>query len=147
MRPLLFHFLMGAALLGPAAYGQNLDNSNLVVVARRDIDIDSLSKDQVTRIYLKQISTLPNGKPVEPLDLAEGSPVYQDFYAKVIGKTPVQIRSYWSRQAFTGMAIAPKQYASAAEVRQALANVPGTLAYLARKDVNDQLKVLFDPNK
>jgi hypothetical protein len=131
----------------PLAQTQSNEPNSLVVVARRDIDIDALTKEQVVRIFFKQMPTLPNGKTIEPIDFPEGSTTYADFYAKVSNKSVVQMQIYWGRQGFTGMSLPPKRFANAAEVRGALLVRNDLLAYLPKKEVTEQLKILFDPAK
>jgi hypothetical protein len=125
----------------------NGDKGTIVVVGRRDIEPDQLSAEQVARIYFKQSTSLPAGGPVEPFDLREGSPLYVEFYSRVMGKSPAQVRAYWARQSFSGMGIPPRQFASTAEAIKLVLKTPGAIAYVQKKDLEDGLKVLLDTGK
>ena len=76
--------------------------------------------------------------------MKEGSPLRTEFYAKVTGRTPGQLRAYWARQAFTGMGFPPREVATAADVAQAVRAQPGGIGYIDRKDVDDSTKILLD---
>lgn len=125
----------------------NSEGATLVVVGRRDIEVDKLSAEQVARFYLKQSTTLPSGSAIEPLDLREGTPLYVEFYNRVMGKSPAQVRAYWARQSFSGMGIPPRQLLSPADAVKVVLKTLGTIAYIQKKDLEDGLKVLLDTGK
>lgn len=146
-RKLVLACLSACFVASSMSQSPNSDHSTLVVVGRRDIEADKLSAEQVARIYFRQATSLPTGAHVEPLDLREGSPLYIDFYSRVTGKSPAQVRAYWARQSFSGMGIPPRQFASTSDVIKVLLKTPGTIAYIPKKDLEDELKVLLDIGK
>jgi ABC-type phosphate transport system substrate-binding protein len=119
----------------------------VVIIANRSTAVDKVEPAQATQIFLKQIQTWPDGKPIVPIDIKEGSPLRAEFYSKVTGRSTGQLRAYWARQAFTGMGFPPKQVASAEEVAKYVQNTPGAVGYVSKQQVDSQVKVLLDSAK
>jgi ABC-type phosphate transport system substrate-binding protein len=115
-----------------------------VVIANKSVSIDRIDTGQATQIFLKQIQTWPDGVPIEPVDIKEGSPLRIDFYAKVTGRSAGQLRAYWARQSFTGMGFPPREVATAEDVTRAVQAKRGAVGYIDRKDVDESTKVLLD---
>ena len=115
-----------------------------VVIANKSVSIEHIDAGQATQIFLRQLQKWPDGVPIEPVDIKEGSPLRAEFYARVTGRTPGQLRAYWARQAFTGMGFPPREVATAEDVARAVRAQPGGIGYIDRKDVDDSTKVLLD---
>jgi hypothetical protein len=75
-RELLAAFLL--AFLAPAAGAGDL----VVIVSARN-PIGALRADQVADIFLAQVGHFPDGADAVALDQAVGSPLRNEFYAKV----------------------------------------------------------------
>lgn len=113
-----------------------------VVVVGRESPIANLSRDQAERFYLGRGSAFPDGTPVGLLDLPPGA-LRDQFYQRLTGKNPHQIRAYWSRLVFTGRARPPREATSPGEVRALLVQNPNFLGYLSDTDVDPSVKVLL----
>ncbi len=103
-----------------------------------------LSKQQVKRIFLGKISSLPNGSVAEVVDLPADDPARKAFYAKVIHKTPSQLKSYWAKRVFTGKGSPPKTLPDAAAVKQWVSSGKGRIGYIDSGTVDDSVQVLFE---
>lgn len=134
--------LTGLLLAAPA-----MAQTAPVVIANKSVAIDRIDAGQAAQIFLKQIHTWPNGVPIEPVDIKEGSPLRIEFYAKITGRTPGQLRAYWARQAFTGMGFPPREVATAEDVTRAVQAQPGGIGYVDRKNADGSIKVLLDPGQ
>jgi ABC-type phosphate transport system substrate-binding protein len=118
----------------------------VVVIANRDAAVDKISPERATQIFLKQVQSWPDGRAIQPIDLKEGSPLRAEFYAKVTGRSPGQLRAYWARQSFTGMGLPPKQVASAEDVSRLVQSTPGAIGYVGRKQAaGTAVRVVLDP--
>ncbi len=138
IRHLVF-LLAGFSLAGTA-----LAQGSLVVIANESVPVDSIDSSQATQIFLKQIKTWPNGQPIQPIDIREGSPLRAEFYGRVTGRSPGQLRAYWARQAFTGMGFPPREVPTAEEVSRVVSSTPGAIGYIDRENVAEDAKVLLD---
>jgi ABC-type phosphate transport system substrate-binding protein len=102
-------------------------------------------KNPATRMFSEQASQFFLGKSAlfTPVDQAEGSPIRADFYHKVADKDAGQVKALWSKLVFTGKATPPKEYASNAEVKKAVAADPKAIGYIDKSAVDDTVKVIL----
>lgn len=94
----------------------------------------ALSKDQVADIFLGK------SQAFTPLDQAEASPVYADFYKKATGRDVAQVKSTWSRIVFSGKGQPPKQLPDSAAVKKAVAADPKAVGYIEKSAVDGSVK-------
>jgi ABC-type phosphate transport system substrate-binding protein len=129
---------LGALLLFPLT-----SVAELVVIANPNLPVTSLSREQISRIYLGKMKFLANGAKVIPLDQSPGSPTRTVFYADVMQKSEVEMRSYWSRIIFTGQGTQPVQEGDDKSVKDAVASHPSYLGYVDKSAVDGSVKVVF----
>lgn len=115
---------------------------DIVVVAHPSIGIDTLKPDQIAAIYLGRTPTLPNGVPARPIDRGEDDTIRVRFYETLTGKTPAEIKSYWTRLVFSGTRTPPPSVRTTPEVKAMLAKTPGSITYLQAREVDDSVRVL-----
>lgn len=130
-----------AALLSVASVAQ----AGVVVVMSSKSDVSSLSKAQVSQIFLAKTDALPNGRVAKPVDQAEGSAVRNEFYTKVADKSAAQMKAYWSQLTFTGKAQPPRKVSGDAAVKAALGENPAAIGYISDGAVDGSVKVVFKP--
>jgi hypothetical protein len=128
-------FLLGAGMLTIATFAQ----AELVLVANPGLNISSLPKSQVSRLFFGQTEQLPSGGKATPLDVS--GPSKDQFAAQVLKKSPEQVEKYWARMIFTGQAKPPREV-KPAEVKAMVASTPGALSYLDRSQVDGSIKVV-----
>ena len=102
-------------------------------------------QNAASRMFSEQASQFFLGKSNQftPIDQADGSPIRADFYRKVADKDPAQVKALWSKLIFTGKATPPKEYASSAEVKKAVAADPKAIGYIEKAAVDDTVKVIL----
>ena len=76
----------------------------------------SLSRAEVSSLFLKKTGTLSNGRPAVPVDLVDNSPVREAFTASIHLKPVAAIKAYWRQQIFAGRSVPPVELRSEAEV-------------------------------
>ena len=128
-------FLLAAALLAIAGLAQ----ADMVLIANPGVDVGSLSKSDVSRLFLGQTDLLPNGSKAVPLNVSGES--QDQFSREILGKSPEQISKYWARMVFTGKAKQPREV-GAGDVKAQVANTPGALSYIDRSQVDKSVKVI-----
>ena len=96
----------------------------------------ALTKDQVADLFLGKSQELT------PVDQAEGSPIYAEFYKKATGRDVSQVKSTWSRVVFSGKGQAPKQLADSAAVKKAVSADPKGVGYIEKSAVDASVKVV-----
>lgn len=113
----------------------------VVVVSSQNL-IETLSRAQITDIYLGRMNRLPNGNPVKPIDLRESSPMRGEFYSRYLGLSPSQIKIHWSRRIFTGRGQPPPTVASGDAMAESVAENPNAIGYLSPDFLNERLRVV-----
>ena len=102
----------------------------------------SLSNDQAEKVFLGKLDAFPDGSTAVPLDLPKG-PVREEFYLKVTGKNPSQVKAYWAKQVFTGSGQPPKEVESSTDLVDLIAKNPNLVGYVEKSKVNSSVKVLY----
>lgn len=136
--PKLKQGLHAALLLAAIGYGTHAVADVVVVTGAANAGA-SLSKEQVADIFLGRSTALT------PLDQPESSPLRDEFYTKVTGKTAAQAKSYWAKLAFTGKGTPPKEGGGSAEIKKALAGNPALVSYIEKSAVDGSVKTLLTP--
>lgn len=96
-----------------------------------------MTKEEVADLFLGKSQALT------PIDQAESSPIYADFYKKATGRDIAQVKSTWSRVVFSGKGQAPKQLPDAAAVKKAVAADPKAVGYIDKSAVDASVKVVL----
>jgi ABC-type phosphate transport system substrate-binding protein len=130
--------LISAAIISVA-------QAEVVVVVSAKSTVAPLNKQQVSDIFLGKASAFPDGKPAVPLDQAEGATARDEFHGKVTGKSGAQLKSFWSKQVFSGKGTPPKEVAGSPDVKKLTAENPNVIGYVDKSVVDATLKVVFTP--
>ncbi len=117
--------------------------ADVVAVVSAKSLITTLSMSQVADIFSGRVIRLPNGVNAFPVDQAEGSAVRDEFYSKVVGKTPAQIKAYWSKIIFTGRGQPPPIVSNSAELKKRISENPAAIGYIDRALVDESVRVVF----
>jgi ABC-type phosphate transport system substrate-binding protein len=124
-----------ALALPAAAFG-----AEVKVIANSSVSADSVSADELKRIFLATASSL-GGSHVEPV-LEKGGATHEAFLKEYVGKTDAALVTYYRSLVFTGKASMPKQLGSDAEVAAYVAKTKGAIGYVAAATEAPDVKVL-----
>lgn len=117
----------------------------VVVVVSAKSQVMVLNPNQISDIFLGKTNTFPNGRQALPIDLTEGTPARDEFYAKLTGKSAAQIKAHWSKIIFTGRGLPPKEVLNGNEVKRRLAENPNAISYMDQNMVDNSVRVLYPP--
>lgn len=132
--------LLSLALLPAVLRGQETPYR---VVVHRSNSISRLSRDQVSKLFLRKITQWDNRQPVLPVDQAPDSPVRRSFTRQVHQRTIAAVQTWWQQQTFAGVAVAPPERASDAEVLEYVRRYPNAIGYVrAGTPVSRDLKTV-----
>ena len=115
--------------------------AEVVVIVHPSVT-DTVSKKDISRIFLGKSKSLPGGQKVIPVALTEGNAARDEFNEKVLGKSDSQLKSYWSKLIFTGKGKPPKELATDADVVGSVSSNPESIGYVSKESVTDGVKVL-----
>jgi ABC-type phosphate transport system substrate-binding protein len=122
--------------IGPA-------RADVVAVVSPKSAVTTLTKAQLTDIFLGKANRFPNGAPAVPIDQPEGSLARNEFYARFAGKSAAQIKAFWSSIIFTGRGQPPKEVADNLEMRKRISEDPSAIGYIDENMLDDSVKVVL----
>ena len=123
------------ALLVPCAGA-----ADLVVIVSARSQVGALRADQVADIFLGQVGRFPDGGEAIALDQSVGSPLRNEFYAKVASKTPALVKAYWTKMIFTGRGQPPKEAPNSGAIRKLVADNPALIGYIDKSALDSSVK-------
>lgn len=108
-----------------------------VVVVGAKSPASSMTKEQIADIFMGRSTNFT------PLDQPESSPLRDEFYSKVTGKSAAQAKSYWAKLSFTGKGTPPKEASNSADIKKEVAENPSLMGYIEKSAVDGTVKVLY----
>jgi ABC-type phosphate transport system substrate-binding protein len=130
MRSTTLRCVLAAALLAEPCHAAIA--SEMVVIVSARSPVQSMRGDQVADIFLGQSGHFPDGGEAVALDQGLGSPLRDEFYARVAAKSPALVKAYWTKMIFTGRGKPPREVANSAAVRKEVAANPALIGYIER---------------
>jgi ABC-type phosphate transport system substrate-binding protein len=107
------------------------DATEYKVVVNAANPLSALTRESVARIFLKKVTTWPNGKPAHPVDQPTNSACRGAFSRAVLGKDPGEVASYLNQLIFSGRGVPPVTRPSDAEVLSYVQNDANAIGYVA----------------
>jgi ABC-type phosphate transport system substrate-binding protein len=111
------------------------------VVANPSISISNISRDELSRIFLKKATKFHDGHGASPMDLPTSSSVRDAFSRDVHGKPTSAVESYWQQQVFSGREVPPAEKPEAGALDFVRSNSNG-ITYVAPGTDTEGLKVI-----
>jgi ABC-type phosphate transport system substrate-binding protein len=143
MRHSSFARILIAGLLAAGVGAAAPARAELVVIVSAKSHVSALRADQVADIFLGQIGNFPDGAEAIALDQSIGSPLRDDFYAKIASKSPALVKAYWTKMIFTGRGQPPKELPNNAAVRKQVADNPNLIGYIDRSALDSSVKAVL----
>jgi ABC-type phosphate transport system substrate-binding protein len=132
--------LVAIVLLGLA----NRSDAEVVVVVSPQNPLVSLTQTEIADIFLGRTGSFSNGRDALPIDQSPDMLAYAEFYTRIAGKSPAQLRAYWSKLIFTGRGQPPREVSGGAEVKRVIASNRNAVGYMDKSDVDASVKVVLD---
>jgi ABC-type phosphate transport system substrate-binding protein len=117
--------------------------AELVVIVSARNPVTSLRAEQVADIFLAEAATFPDGREASAIDLRVGSPLRDEFYAKVAKRSPALMKAYWTKMIFTGRGQPPRELPGSLEVRKLVAENPGMIGYIERSALDASVRAVL----
>lgn len=119
--------------------------ADIVVVVGVHSPVSSLTKEQVTDIYLGNSRLYPDGSKAIATIIGSGA-TKDEFFAKVLSKSDSQVRAIWARQTFTGRGTTPRELKDSNEVKQAVLADPKVIGFIDRSAVDSRVRIVYAPD-
>ena len=135
-------FLLTTAL-SIAALPMSAADPGFKVVVNASNTTTSISKEQLSRCFMKQTNRWISGDTVLPVDQLATSQVRVEFSSTILDRDVNAVKSYWQRQIFSGRGVPPPEKASDEEVLAFIRANPGAVGYvLSDAEVGAGIKIL-----
>lgn len=79
------------------------------VVVNTSNPVSSISRQDLSRIFLKKTSKFSDGRGASPVDLPVSSSTRENFSKEVHGKPASAVEAYWQQLIFSGRDVPPGQ--------------------------------------
>ncbi len=113
------------------------------VVVHSANPVESLSRSQLSAIFMKRIRSWPGGGEIVPVESPVRSPLRERFSRAVHGKSVAFVVRYWQRLIFAGRGIPPQELPSDAAVLDLVKSHRGAIGYIsAETPPGDGVKVI-----
>jgi ABC-type phosphate transport system substrate-binding protein len=144
-RQKIIRLLIPLPLLLSVATVSTTAHAEVVVIVSAKSPVTNLTPEETARIFLGKVNTFPEGGDAIPIDQAVGSPIRDEFYAKVVHKNAAQLSAYWAKIIFTGDGRPPLKLDSNLAVRRAIAENPNAIGYIEKSAVNRSVRIVLEP--
>ena len=139
MRLLRFTSIVAMALLAAStAWAQG---GSYKIVVNSSNPVTSMSREEVSRIFLKKSTRFSDGRSASPMDLPVSSSIRESFSKDIHGKPASAVDAYWQQQIFSGRDIPPPQKNEGAVLDYVRSNENG-IAYVSAGADTGGLKVI-----
>lgn len=131
-----FLLILGMAIFAPlSAFAEDI-----VIVCNKSVSVNSVTKDDLERIYLGQKNLWDGGGKIEPVMLQ--SELAETFLTTYVGKNSVTFGNYWKKMLFSGKGNGPKQFTKPKEVVDFVANTQGAIGFVPAGTNTDAVKIV-----
>jgi len=100
--------------------------SNISIVTSSNSKLSNITPKDLANLFLKKTNTI-NGVKLTPID-NQNPQIFQEFYKKVVKKTPDQLHAYWTKQMYRGDKTPPKRLSTLA-LKQAMKKNQQIISY------------------
>jgi ABC-type phosphate transport system substrate-binding protein len=114
------------------------------VIVNKTNTVDDLPLADAKKVFMGDKTTWPSGKRVTILMLAPGQPERAAVLHGIYKMPEDEYGQYFVQAAFAGkVAAPPKDIASPAQMKQAVAANPGAIGYVKKEDMDDTVKTVL----
>lgn len=121
----------------------NLSANNLAVIVSKHSNINSITKKELSKLFLSKTRKLPNGKKSYLIEMQDKE-IRSKFYEEICNKNDKQLRKYWTKMIFTGRGQPPKKIKSIDEIIEYVENNQNAISYIPSKYVNSTIKTILE---
>jgi phosphate transport system substrate-binding protein len=145
--PLALSILAGGpamrAFAEPAGAARAPAPEALVIIVNKANPVDNLTSDELRKYFRLERERWPDGRRNSVLMLPPGTPEREIVLGQIYRLTDGEFARYFFQASYTGQIhSAPKELASAVNVRKFVFNVPGAIGYVRLSQVDDTVKIV-----
>ena len=118
-------------ILAFVCFGALLHAQSYKVIVNSSNNISSVSKSELSDLFLKKKAKWTNGQAVSPVDQSAKASVRESFSQDILGKSVGAIKSYWQQFVFAGKGTPPVEKNNDSEVLEYVKNNAGAVGYVS----------------
>lgn len=123
----------------------NYSAAGVVILVNANNPAVSLSKEDITKIFLGKTKAFPDGTRAIAVDQIKGLQVRDDFYSRVAGKSSDQMNTYWSKLIFSGQGMPPSEVGKSKDVIRLVGDTREMIGYADSSEPRDsKVKVILE---
>lgn len=139
MKIVLLALIMRLLMIGAASAQETV---SFKIIVNPTNNISSMTKEQVSELFLKKVTQWENGRKALPVDQVTSSPIREKFSKEIHEKSVTAINSYWRQKIFSGRDVPPPEKSSDADVLAYIAENADAVGYVSANAPIDKVKVL-----
>ncbi len=112
------------------------------VVANLEVSAESLTRAQLSDLFLKRATVFPGGGPAAPVDLAEDSKTFEAFSQEIHGKPGSLVRAFWKKVSASGRDSPPPVRRTDEDVLAYVRTTRGGIGYVSAAAPTTGVKVI-----
>ena len=132
---------LAAAALAVAPLMGQAEGHAFKIVVNEDCPAQSLTRDQVSRLFLGKAAEWPGGLHALPIDQREGSPVREAFTRAIHRRSVSAVKLLWQQAIFSGRGLPPPEASEDAAVLAHVKSQPGAIGYVSATSPTDGVVV------
>jgi ABC-type phosphate transport system substrate-binding protein len=118
--------------VGMLVWPSPAQSGDVIIVAHPDVAVNSVSREELSKIFLHKVRRWQDGTAIEVFDLEPRHPIREVFSRAVHERSTSSIKGYWQRIVFGGKGTAPEELNSEDEVLATIRSTPGAVGYVSR---------------
>ena len=95
MRLIRFSLIVAMVLLASVTFCA--EGGSYKIVVNPSNPVTSMSRDDVSRIFMTKSTKFPDGRSASPVDLPANSPIRESFSKDIHGKPASAVDAYWQQ--------------------------------------------------
>ena len=115
------------------------EETSFVVIVNSDNPVSSLTRSQVSKIFLKKVIQWDSGGKIALIEQGE---VKEDFSEKIHNKDKAAIDNYWTQMIFSGRRVPPNQVNTDIEVIEFIEKNRNAIGYVSKNAALENVKIL-----
>jgi ABC-type phosphate transport system substrate-binding protein len=113
-----------------AGSGVRLPEVHVVVVVNAANPVRTLTRERLSKIFLREVETWEDGREILPVDQIDKSPAYVAFARDVLGRSVIALKRYWQERIFSGNESPPPDRVDDGDVLTYVRSNPGAIGYV-----------------
>lgn len=114
---------------------------DLMIIANQNVAEDSLSPDDVQKIYSGKKTKWSDNATIV-LSVLDGSDTHKAFLKQFVKKSPSQFKMTWKKMVFTGKGTSPEKFKDMKGLVDFVAKTDGAIGYITPEFKTDAVKVI-----